>query len=51
MIQLSRQTDHDFTQPLGLMADCHRRVEQFLDIMLRVADRAAGGPLSGVKPL
>jgi hemerythrin-like domain-containing protein len=47
MIQLSRQADHDFTQPLGLMTDCHRRIEQFLDILVRVADRAAGGPLDG----
>jgi hemerythrin-like domain-containing protein len=47
MIQISRQTDHDFTEPLGLMADCHRRVEQFLDILLRVSERAGGGPLDG----
>lgn len=47
MIQLARQADHDFTQPLGLMTDCHRRIEQFLDILVRVTDRAAGGPLDG----
>jgi len=27
-----------FDQPLGLLSDCHRRIEAFLDMMLRVLD-------------
>lgn len=45
-VALGAAPDHDFDQPLGLLSDCHRRVEHFLDVLLRVVDDAQGGPLS-----
>ena len=35
----------DFTQPIELMMDCHRRIEFFLDVLQRVADRCTDQPL------
>lgn len=32
-------TAHNFTDPAGLLSDCHRWVEMFLDILTAVADR------------
>jgi hemerythrin-like domain-containing protein len=45
-IKIGQHPDHDFDEPLGLLSDCHRRIEHFLRVLLAVADDAAGGPLS-----
>jgi hypothetical protein len=45
-IQIGHGPDHDFDQPLGLLSDCHRRIEHFLRVLVAVDDRAAGGPLA-----
>jgi hemerythrin-like domain-containing protein len=43
MIQiLNAKLDNDFDNPLGLLSDCHRRIEKFLELLLFVT-RAAGG--------
>lgn len=42
---LGRTPDHGFDEPLGLLSDCHRRIERFLDVMLRIARDHAGGAL------
>jgi len=35
-----------FTDPIGLLTDCHRRIELFLAVLARVSAQARGGPLS-----
>ena len=45
-IQIGRQPDHDFDEPLGLLSDCHRRIEQFLEVLVAVDAQAAGGRLN-----
>lgn len=41
------QIESTFTNPLGLLRDCHRRIERFLSVLLKVAERESGAPLSG----
>lgn len=36
----------NFTDPIGLLTDCHRRIERFLAVLSQVAEQAAGGPLT-----
>ena len=38
--------ESSFAQPLGLLSDCHRRIESFLTDMRRVATELGGGILS-----
>jgi hemerythrin-like domain-containing protein len=45
-IRLGRRPDHSFENPLGLLSDCHRRIEQFLEVLIIVAERSAGAPLT-----
>jgi len=45
-IQIGHRPDHDFTEPLGLLSDCHRRIEHFLGVLIAIDDDAAGGALS-----
>jgi hemerythrin-like domain-containing protein len=45
-ILLGQTADHGFDQPLGLLSDCHRRIERFLDGMLIIARTQAGQPLT-----
>lgn len=45
-IRIGARPDHGFDEPLGLLSDCHRRIEHFLHVLTVVTERAAGGPLS-----
>jgi hemerythrin-like domain-containing protein len=44
-MQIGQSHEHGFDQPLGLMSDCHRRIEMFLGVLQRVATANAGGAL------
>jgi hemerythrin-like domain-containing protein len=33
-LQIGQPLDHDFDEPLGLLTDCHRRIEYFLGVLL-----------------
>jgi hemerythrin-like domain-containing protein len=46
MIQINAPREHTFAEPLGLLSDCHRRIEKFLEQLLRVTRAAGGGVLS-----
>jgi hemerythrin-like domain-containing protein len=37
--------DHGFDEPLGLLTDCHRRIEMFLELLQRAVREHAGAPL------
>jgi hypothetical protein len=45
-IQIGHRAHHDFTEPLGLLRDCHRRIEHFLRILVAIEAGAAGRPLT-----
>jgi hemerythrin-like domain-containing protein len=47
-IQLGAPPQHGFDQPLGLLSDCHRRMEHFLGILRKIAE-PEGGPLDNEK--
>jgi hemerythrin-like domain-containing protein len=46
-IQIGAKPDSDFDDPIGMLTDCHRRIEQFLNILCVVADHATGRALTG----
>lgn len=41
-IQIGGKPDSGFDDPIGMLKDCHRRIEHFLHILCLVAERAAG---------
>ena len=45
-IQIGAKPDAGFDDPLGMLKDCHRRIERFLHILCVVAERAPGRPLT-----
>ena len=45
-IQIGQTPGHDFDEPLGLLSDCHRRIEHFLRVLVAIDAEAAGGPLT-----
>lgn len=45
LVKIGQRVDHGFDTPLGLLSDCHRRIEQFLSVLLTIATARAGGPL------
>lgn len=44
-LQIGQRPDHGFTEPLGLLSDCHRRIEHFLHVLLAIDRDASGGTL------
>ncbi len=47
MSAVGGRPDHGFDEPLGLLSDCHRRIEHFLNLMLVLGRDLRGGPLDG----
>ena len=45
-LQIGERASPTFQQPLALLSDCHRRVENFLGLLIRVVHEADGGPLN-----
>jgi hypothetical protein len=39
-VQIGAKPDSGFDDPIGMLKDCHRRIEHFLDILCLVAERA-----------
>jgi len=39
-VQIGARPDCGFDDPIGMLKDCHRRIERFLNILCVVADRA-----------
>ena len=44
-VQIGARRDSGFDDPLGMLQDCHRRIEHFLKVLGTVADRARGRAL------
>lgn len=45
-VQIGARPDSGFDDPIGMLKDCHRRIERFLDILCQVAQQAQGRALS-----
>lgn len=46
-VQIGAKLDSGFDDPLGMLQDCHRRIERFLVILCDVAERAHARSLTG----
>jgi hemerythrin-like domain-containing protein len=44
-VQINAKPLAGFDRPIDMLIDCHRRIEHFLDVLVRVLDRYAGHPL------
>jgi hemerythrin-like domain-containing protein len=45
-IVIGAKRESDFTDPIGMLGDCHRRIEMFLKVLVRVAEQAQGEALN-----
>jgi hemerythrin-like domain-containing protein len=45
-VQIGAKPDSGFDDPIGMLVDCHRRIERFLGILCMVVERGSGGVLS-----
>jgi hemerythrin-like domain-containing protein len=45
LLKVGQRADHGFDEPLGLLSDCHRRIEHFLSVLTAIAGQTAGGAL------
>ena len=45
-VVIGAKPESNFTDPIGLLTDCHGRIERFLSVLVQVAAQAKGGPLT-----
>ena len=45
-ITIGKKNESDYTNPLGLLSDCHRRIERFLDVLIEITKQAGGAALN-----
>jgi hemerythrin-like domain-containing protein len=45
-IVIGAKPESSFADPIGLLTDCHRRIERFLSVLAQVSAQAGGGPLT-----
>ena len=45
-VLIGAKPESTFEDLIGLLGDCHRRIERFLSILVRVAAEVHGNPLS-----
>jgi hemerythrin-like domain-containing protein len=46
-VSIGNKVESDYTNPLGMLSDCHRRIEKFLHLLITVSDEVRGRALSG----
>ena len=46
-LQIGAKPESDFTQPLDMLSDCHKRIQHFLNILMSTAEQAGDGVLTG----
>lgn len=45
-VQIGAKPESDFTDPVGVLRDCHRRIERFLRVLRTLGEESDGSPLS-----
>jgi hemerythrin-like domain-containing protein len=45
-VTIGAKRESDFTDPLGMLSDCHRRVERFLQALIDITNRVKGESLN-----
>ncbi|MBX9601113.1 MAG: hemerythrin domain-containing protein [Bryobacteraceae bacterium] len=48
-VHIGGKPESDFGNPIGLLGDCHRRIENFLNVLHRVAHEARGAALTAAR--
>src|SRR5690242_17341474 len=45
-ITIGAKQESDFSDPIGMLGDCHRRIERFLSVLLKLASEREGAALN-----
>lgn len=48
-VTIGGKRESDFSDPLGMLSDCHRRIERFLHALIAIAGERQGGPLDAAQ--
>jgi len=49
LLKIGAPSEHGFGEPLGLLSDCHRRIEYFLNVLSAITDQAKGQRLNSAQ--
>ena len=45
-ITIGAKPESDFKDPIGMLGDCHRRIERFLNVLISISAQEKGAPLA-----
>jgi hemerythrin-like domain-containing protein len=45
-VQIGQKKESDFNDPLGLLSDCHRRIERFLGVLIQICQKRNGDTMT-----
>jgi iron-sulfur cluster repair protein YtfE (RIC family) len=45
LIQIGANAESDFSEPIGMLSDCHKRIQHFLDSLVQLAEGASHAAL------
>jgi hemerythrin-like domain-containing protein len=48
-LKIGQKLDHGFRNPLGLLSDCHRRIERFLAELILISEEVQGNTLNDLQ--
>lgn len=46
-VVIGAKPESNFKDPIGLLTDCHRRIERFLSVLVKIGEQGRLGPLGG----
>lgn len=46
LMQIGQKPEHDFSEPIGLLEDCHKRILYFMQTLVTLADSVGDGSLN-----
>ena len=46
LMQIGQEPEHDFSEPIGLLEDCHKRILHFMQTLVTLAESVGVAPLN-----
>lgn len=48
LMQIGQKPEHNFSEPIGMLEDCHKRILHFMETLVTLADSVGAAPLGDV---
>jgi hemerythrin-like domain-containing protein len=46
LMQIGQKPEHDFSEPIGMLEDCHKRIDHFMQTIVTLEESVGAAPLN-----